>query len=577
MRKSVKLGHETCSNVSASLSYQCAAREERTMRRSTGSLTRASADPEQPNFWIPPQSGHLPLSCKASRILPAVTLLSLTARISLLCRSQVAIKTPTPTPTSCDTVTVLSTIWQAPTQASTTTWHLIMKHIMRQQIQLQNYREENKQLKMEIVNLKNDIKDLKVALKSKGKGKGKGRAAANSSDDDAAVSDGEEVVGVLEPLQLGKRYAVLAEAWIKDDIKSMLSESLAKPTMSHDDPARYPAQVPPPKKGINWQEARIGQIADLFHYVPQSWHDRMSNKGIFIRDLTLLKFARGHSAIKSSLVNLAKNNAHLIFGFHHSHFKSRAEADDPQISRFVKWSPTDPKIAKFPPILYPDEQRDDSKVFCSPILLKATHLYQLVKCMLCGPTSLLGTKRGGTPPPYLSKLQIKEVTPGLIALVAVIGIWLCTNQKTFSPCYAEPTDKPYLQAEQGTDFAAMHWNFKRLLVKGAQLPATKAIFDEYRSVLYGGVDPNAQGSGSGSDYGDVDLEYADEEDDVDVILARMTIAGQAQPSETEDVDAVEERSEDEQQEVLPHISQAVRVQGPPPALPATLAALPPQA
>ncbi|RDX40074.1 hypothetical protein OH76DRAFT_1423924 [Lentinus brumalis] len=343
--------------------------------------------------------------------------------------------------------------------------------------EIQRLNDEVRQLKAQIIDLNYQINDLKKAAKGKGKGK-----PDEGEEGDVSESD---LVNQLEPMQLGKLYAICGELWIKGDTKSLFYDGMTKPALHPDDPARYPSHDPTPEKGIDWKAALVGQLADLFALVPEVYHAQMTERN-FVKE-----FARGHSDVKSHLQNVAKGQAHQVFGFDHPHWTSRSHANDPKISKYVKWLVTDSKVATFPPVLFPNLQKDFTKIFLNPDLLK------LAKVMFLGKSSLASEHRGRSKPPYLKLLKIKTITPGLIAYVGVMATWLCSDVKNFSPFFAKPNTKAHLRQQkpgEDIDFAAMHWNFKRLLVQGRQHASIKQVFDEYHEVLLGDKDPSAEDS-----------------------------------------------------------------------------------
>jgi hypothetical protein len=153
--------------------------------------------------------------------------------------------------------------------------------------------------------------------------------------------------------------------------------------------------------------------------------------------------------VRSSHVNCLRANASTIFGpgFEQSWFPSkfkRGTIEKLQQLLGAQVSTQGKKYILLPPILFPSGSKSKRDIFMNPALVKAcitfhqtfttlhTDRAQVLKVILFGPSSIAETPGNTGPKPAGVKWGLGEVTPGTIALAAILVSTPSLNDSIYS-------------------------------------------------------------------------------------------------------------------------------------------------
>ena len=80
----------------------------------------------------------------------------------------------------------------------------------------------------------------------------------------------------ITPQRLGERFCTNYECWMPGNRSEALFDTLGKPELRYDDPARYPAGDTHRSHAFI-----VGARADLYHIIPDSMHETMNSAMAF--------------------------------------------------------------------------------------------------------------------------------------------------------------------------------------------------------------------------------------------------------------------------------------------------------
>ncbi|KIJ60718.1 hypothetical protein HYDPIDRAFT_31939 [Hydnomerulius pinastri MD-312] len=134
--------------------------------------------------------------------------------------------------------------------------------------------------------------------------------------------------------------------------------------------------------------------------------------------------------------------------------KSEVHVNDPQLAKFIKFSDSD-KVPLFPPILFPNLQKNNNVIFKSPILVR------ILKVILLSPAAI-------------ALYSIHSINYSLIALAAMLAV-----------CIASP-DPALEQTGRVTSFKyyANFATYKSMLLKSADTPGTQGLIKWYNLKIF---------------------------------------------------------------------------------------------
>ncbi|PPR06619.1 hypothetical protein CVT24_001745 [Panaeolus cyanescens] len=164
-------------------------------------------------------------------------------------------------------------------------------------------------------------------------------------------------------------------------------------------------------------------IAELYDEIPADLHEELEYSASFCQ-----KFTKAHGTYRRIVVHQLRNQtAAKIFQtstYSPNPLYYTFEFDRSTLDEFRKklyFTPSSTRFSKYCPLLYPDGKRVQHLIF------KALHLPLIIRSIAYGPKSL-----GGKPSPSASGFLwgLKTVTPGAIALAAILAIFLHSPDKT---------------------------------------------------------------------------------------------------------------------------------------------------
>ncbi|KAI0633773.1 hypothetical protein C8Q77DRAFT_1073538 [Trametes polyzona] len=291
-------------------------------------------------------------------------------------------------------------------------------------------------------------------------------------------------------MQLGKYFMTTVEAWILPRPESVFGPC---PDVAPNDPARYLC--------VNPEDLLPYITADLYRVAPAKYHDMIENRDrVFMRP-----FLRGHKDMRTYTIKVFPWTARIPVD---------VEKDvEPVLLRYLKWDPDNPqsKYPPWPPLLYPDCVQDPGLLFRNPQLM------QLLKGLLFGASTLRaelaagaqGKKKAATtaagPRPNALLWNLKQVTPGLMALAAVAATYILSADQEFVP----------MGKKTKINYWERYRTYKKTLVTTARTPDVQKTIQAYQEYLF----PKTRaGQGSNHDSGD---DYEDPADEmIKLMLAR---------------------------------------------------------
>lgn len=319
--------------------------------------------------------------------------------------------------TDSDNATQTSRNWPAPapTRAPSGREVADLKEALRAaQLESVQLKDELRGLKIKYAELEQKYKvakkkSSKESKDDKGKDKGKTKDAkpANSK-----ISENDEVIALY-----GRRFGVMNEIWVT---KSAFLKP-RPPDVRSDALDRWETK----------ESAFKGLIAELYEEIPETLHP-MLEKTAHFRD----RFRSALDANRRAIIyQLRTQTAGLIFGQNQAHYLAKSDRST-VFQKMINDKP-DKKFAKFPPILFPDMKRSSRRVFANP------SLPLMLRSILFGASSLSASRRPSTS--TVGHLWgINTVTPGAVAFVAVVAIFLHSIDEKFE-AEGHKSNIPYLR------------------------------------------------------------------------------------------------------------------------------------
>ncbi|KAF8155076.1 hypothetical protein BJ912DRAFT_464958 [Pholiota molesta] len=250
--------------------------------------------------------------------------------------------------------------------------------------------------------------------------------------------------------------------------------------------------------------AATGLIAELYREVPKDLHQRMAKHTSF-RDTFLEKF---HSNRRIIIHKLRNDIAPVVFKRSKEDFQPKAKRAS--IEEFVKAvycsdNSGKKRFSKFAPILYPDRDITQKNA-----LFRSEELALMLRGILFGASSVLDTSKTPDAKSNGKKWGIQHTTPGAIALVATLAIFLHSKDTVLETVGAE-SNIPY-----GKTFDA----YKCILIRNSLLddPNTADTFDFYNGIVF----QNIKAKGKNRDTQDSQDESSGVEDAI-CDLTKMTM------------------------------------------------------
>ncbi|KAJ7038858.1 hypothetical protein C8F04DRAFT_1255431 [Mycena alexandri] len=347
----------------------------------------------------------------------------------------------------------------------------------------------------------------RAAARKPRKGKGKASADAESGP------TGPNSLGYLSVIMnLGKSFAILVYPWI--------------------DATVFSAKVAPPLMRASelWKPSPMSTAfpqyltAAIYQHVPEKYHSLVDASEF--PDFAA-NFLRPANAQHSTSLNTIKNLIPTLLATLIAKMKNINDPFEWQVLVLFPGGPEGKEISKYPPILYPNLEKNQRE------FLKSSVLTQALRCILFGPASI----NGGTPgSAVVGKMWgVQNVTFGAMSLVSVFIIFHCywrahllrnPNEKVeklevvgatsrvewqemyMRLRYALETRSNQLLVQQITEF----WHnevFVGIAVPSAPRPKKSAVIDEEAEleVAMGAIDlgPDNNADLYGNDW------YADEE------------------------------------------------------------------
>ncbi|KDR65151.1 hypothetical protein GALMADRAFT_260311 [Galerina marginata CBS 339.88] len=254
---------------------------------------------------------------------------------------------------------------------------------------------ENKKLQDRIHTLEAQVNEMKKSKEVEGTSKAR-RPVGDPEDDRIALH--------------GRKFGIMNEPFVPD--AAFLAP---QPDCTSVDPARYSTP----------ETALEGVIAELYEEIPEDLHEKLLNLTRF-RD-TFLSKLNDHR--RHAVGQLRNQSAAIIFN-KNPHYFSTSFKDRDKLPDFVAAlkfpDPRKSKFSKYAPILFPDGRKDMTK------FLKCIHLALMLRCLLFGPASLSSEKKPSGSKPVGELWGITRVTPGSIAFVAILAIFLHSPDNEFS-------------------------------------------------------------------------------------------------------------------------------------------------
>ncbi|KAK7682342.1 hypothetical protein QCA50_014547 [Cerrena zonata] len=258
---------------------------------------------------------------------------------------------------------------------------------------------------------------------------------------------------------LGRKYCVLITPWPNTPIE-IISQ---RPAIDYHSEHRYVSDA------ANKQAAR----AELFDHIPPHMHKLMGYSAFADTFRVAIQTQR------ANVVHSARGIAHLLFPNVPADLlnltKGRERLRHPEVCRLLGYNPTRKKYQALPPILYPSGQEThQSLVFRSPALL------QLGRMILFRQSSLTQTATFRPHPNSTGKKwSIVEVSPGYIAFVAIVLIYLLSPDANFQE----------RGAESQIAYHALFDRYKKVIISSIQGSRGRSLFKLWNEYVFGSATP----------------------------------------------------------------------------------------
>ncbi|RXW23613.1 hypothetical protein EST38_g2240 [Candolleomyces aberdarensis] len=315
------------------------------------------------------------------------------------------------------------------------------------QLALDEALKENRKLKLERAELKRKAKEEKEKQSRTAGSKPKGLSSQLMTDDERIAL-------------LGRRFFIMNEAFVPVETFIFDSEITQ---IDVTDPARYE----------NNDNAVAVLQREIYESTPEGLQDMLKGTTRF-RDIVrpLLYF---------SLCFVA--DIHVVSRKGERAFKARSYAKNTDRSSMKECSamfkkPGSRKFSKYAPVIFPEGKEDMNKIFW------VLHLALMLKSALFGRTSIEFDAHGKTSkskgaPPVGILWGIKEVTPGIVALIAVVAVFLHSPDTEFS-----------IQGNKTEiDYQHLFRFYKKIILRGFQdTPAKRKQYSEmfcwYNTIVF---------------------------------------------------------------------------------------------
>ncbi|KAF9793538.1 hypothetical protein BJ322DRAFT_1017019 [Thelephora terrestris] len=268
----------------------------------------------------------------------------------------------------------------------------------------------------------------------------------------------------------GKRFVLLSDLWPKESV------------------LRLP--YPPHLKSLGpWHSGRCasdaawneGSVAELYELLPERYHELIEHSALFADE-----FMMGAKSARTALIDTVRKNASRIFAIRlvtdvEMYAKCYNRSTVPVFANLLK-SPKNPDetYATYPCILFKNYEVDNRGLFGSVAILN------ILKAVLYGPTAIGSTtesQRSG-PKGSARTWELKTVTPGCIAMAAVVAQFIISPDQLFS--------------EKGAiskiNYRDRFKQYKRLIIKNIDTPRMVQLITRLNTELFHIHSPNEPSS-----------------------------------------------------------------------------------
>ncbi|KAG2158729.1 uncharacterized protein EDB93DRAFT_1100361 [Suillus bovinus] len=303
------------------------------------------------------------------------------------------------------------------------------------QLELQELKDVNKEL----------TEENKILKANQPKRKKKGQNAS------------EEHMAFDEEIRLcGRKYGACYEMFAPDRQLLQCPNPAFAPPLNES--SRYETQA----------SAESALLAELFSLLPSHIHPLVADN--HFADV----FEDAMNSSRASKIKKLCSKAGLIFGLSEQYFADIAydRASVPEIQGLLGTSTSQRMPKPFPPILFPNLIEDPS---LKMVFGNWEPFGKAIRILLWGENGLTALRAGG-PPRNGNRWEVTSLTPGLLAWVGVVVVFLLSADKEFR--YSSKGEMTKIQ------YSYMFTSYKKILVKNWNTEYTRDIVKKLNNYVF---------------------------------------------------------------------------------------------
>ncbi|KAG2155789.1 uncharacterized protein EDB93DRAFT_1247438 [Suillus bovinus] len=232
-----------------------------------------------------------------------------------------------------------------------------------------------------------------------------------------------------------------------------------------------PAFAPPLNKSSRYEtqaSAESALLAELFSLLPSHIHPLVADN--HFADV----FEDAMNSSRASEIKKLRSKVGLIFGLSEQYFADIVydRASVPEIQGLLGTSTSQRMPKPFPPILFPNLVEDPS---LKTVFGNWEPFGKAIRILLWGENGLTALRAGG-PPRNGNRWEVTSFTPGLLAWVGVVVVFLLSADKEFR--YSSKGEMTKIQ------YSYMFTSYKKILVKNWNTEYTRDIVKKLNNYVF---------------------------------------------------------------------------------------------